>query len=380
MPWFQAGPLGVQQVQPRCTSGSPLHREEGVGVLDERKPLGVWRHPATMRAAAARRLVLKCRGAVPSIGRAMGSLASGLDPELEEAIAAARRRRRRSYSMPNARPMAELLDPLSVTPTDFWRQFMVLEKPVVMRGLVQGWPAVASRLWADWERLRDRFGDRLVSVEQGTHFYAPDATPGVRVPFGMYLDYMFRARDSAWLSDFHSQVRPMYLAQTDLFTDVPELRPDVSIPTFAASHPCGRGEHHVTVNAWLGRPGVISPPHWDMHHNILAQVTGFKLVLIWHRDAILPQTPGQEFSRSNISAIVDPRDETDPLAESVRQHETADLAVLQPGDALYIPPRFWHFCAAVDAPDSAHLPGTSEPSMSVNFWWPGPPRQQPLRR
>jgi hypothetical protein len=122
-------------------------------------------------------------------------------------------------------------DPSALTPTQFRRDFMIMDKPAVLRGIAAKWPAVShpQRAWKNWERLSEDFGERLVSVEVADVFYQADALTGVRIPFGLYLSYMheYARKRHSWPAD----VKNMYLGQTDLFSDIPELQSDISVPS-----------------------------------------------------------------------------------------------------------------------------------------------------
>lgn len=116
-----------------------------------------------------------------------------------------------------------------------WKTYVFREQPAVFRQAVSDWPAVRGAganqpRWAEWERLGERFGDRLVSVEQGAIFYGKDAVAGVRVPFGLYLTYMHAAASER--EQLHEELPPMYLGQSDIFEDVPEMERDITVPTF----------------------------------------------------------------------------------------------------------------------------------------------------
>jgi hypothetical protein len=141
--------------------------------------------------------------------------------------------------------------------------------------------------------------------------------------------------------------------------------------------PAGRGIGHATINAWFGRPGQVSPLHFDPQNNLLTQVDGYKLVLLYPPDTNMPRSTPLEagsHAQSNISDIVDPRDSSDASAAGLRAAETAQAVVLSPGDALFIPRKFWHFCAAVDSPELAEAatPGCRLASIGLNFWSPHP--------
>ena len=73
-----------------------------------------------------------------------------------------------------------------------------------------------------------------------------------------------------------------YLAQHELFDQIPPLRRDIITPDYCAlllaDEEDDGGAESVATNAWFGPGGTVSPLHNDPFHNLLAQVVGSKRV------------------------------------------------------------------------------------------------------
>lgn len=77
-----------------------------------------------------------------------------------------------------------------------------------------------------------------------------------------------------------------YLAQHQLFDQIPALRRDIMTPDYCAllleDEEDDRDAGSVAANAWFGPSGTVSPLHNDPFHNLLAQVVGTKRVSSTH--------------------------------------------------------------------------------------------------
>lgn len=267
--------------------------------------------------------------------------------------------------------------------------------PIILQGMCNDWPALKE--WKNYSGMKSRVSDEhlRVSVEVGGD-YMSSSMRMTEMNFHKLLD-IFQDRQKV-LESFNirssSQTKTsgkhMYVAQYDL-SNIPELVPDVSIPTLLSD--ISETDKLYAVKFWLGGPdGTSSPCHFDPYENLLCQVLGSKHVLLfppqeraflypYHNTTqrntsqipfskLLPSILSQ--SQPNQHAIVNSLtsdsitqefSSKDEVVANVFDkftgltHATATLATLQPGDALYIPRGWWHFCSAPAA------------SCSVNFWW-----------
>jgi lysine-specific demethylase 8 len=246
-------------------------------------------------------------------------------------------------------------------------------EPLIITSALSVWPAFTTGPWNSPSYLlfRTISGRRLVPIETGRSYV--DAGWGQSIiPFKKFLETYITNPSST----------PGYLAQHDLFTQIPSLRNDIAIPDYCYTTPSP--PHHSSplaskhaafprledpvLNAWFGPAGTISPLHTDPYHNILTQVVGSKYVRLYApRESAKLYARGVEdggVDMQNTSAVdvgvwegwdgsVEEAREKWPLVEGA---EFVDC-VLGEGDALYIPVGWWHYVRSLSV------------SFSVSFWW-----------
>lgn len=249
--------------------------------------------------------------------------------------------------------------------------------PLIIHGLMEHWPALNERAWKNPEYLMKKTigGRRLVPIETGKSYV--DANFGQKiVTFKEFLD--------SNILNPSSQAERSYLAQHDLFSQIPSLRQDIAIPDLCYTpapgpHPDSPFfEEHSKVpkltdvlqNAWFGPSGTTTPLHTDPYHNFLAQVVGRKYVRLYAPCDSMKLYPrgmegginmsntsrvdigllaGLDGSPSEIAAEV----EKFPLAKDARYWE----CILEESQCLYIPIGWWHFVRSLGV------------SFSVSFWF-----------
>jgi lysine-specific demethylase 8 len=219
--------------------------------------------------------------------------------------------------------------------------------PIVLDALVKHWPAVTK--WRDGAYLDEIVGDRTVPVELGKT-YVDDAWSQKLMTMREFMDAYVDGDDDESTRRASGGADVGYLAQHELFEQCPELKRDIEEPLY-----CALGTGTVcAVNAWFGPAHTESPAHTDPHHNLLCQVIGVKRVRLF-APSETPKMYPRDAPMSNTSRVdvMHPNLDEFPLFVDV---EFID-ATLYPGDALYIPPGWWHRVKAATV------------SFSVSYWW-----------
>jgi Cupin-like domain len=243
----------------------------------------------------------------------------------------------------------------------FDEEIRPLRQPAVFRGLGRDWPAVvAARESSDaavgyLKRFSHASPVNAIVGEpniEGRFFYTPDLkalnfTRGTS-PLDPFLDRLLNDRDVA---------RPYAMA-------VQSIAAEELLPGFTADNRTDLVEGDVIPRLWLGN-AIRVAAHYDLMENIGIVVAGSRRFTLFPPEQVanlymgpLELTPaGTPVSLVDLAApdlVRFPR-----FAEAQAE---AQVATLEPGDAIYIPFHWWH---AVDS--------LAPVSVFMNYWWnPGP--------
>jgi hypothetical protein len=246
---------------------------------------------------------------------------------------------------PGAVPYAELLD---------------TGQPAIIRGLVRDWP-LARQASAEQAAayLKSFYQGRpivafIARPELGGRFgYTPDATQldfkSDRGNLEQYLELMLAHLDDA-------DAPSWYIGSTDVDLFLPGFRAENDLELnhamFESSPPM--------VSAWIGNR-TTALAHHDMSHNIACCLVGRRRFVLFPPEQVgnlypgpLEPTPGGQVV--TMTDIDQPDFERFPrLREALA---AAQVAVLEPGDALFYPAMWWH---QVNALESFNV--------MINYWW-----------
>lgn len=206
--------------------------------------------------------------------------------------------------------------------------------PLVIRNHCQNMPAV--RKWS-FPFLLQELHSRTFPVEIGTKYSDEDWSQKM-MTFRNFIE--------------NSNNERLYLAQHRLFDQVPHLKNDVIIPDICFRE--STNTENVDLNMWIGPADTVSPLHTDPRKNMFVQVHGTKLFRmvspddtesVYPFDGILSNTSQVDVENPNLEEF--------PDFAKVRVLD----AVVNPGDAIFIPEKWWHFVRS------------TTPSISISFWF-----------
>jgi Cupin-like domain len=229
-------------------------------------------------------------------------------------------------------------------------------RPLVIRGLVRDWPIVAAAAQSDVAFARMLAGfdngtpvDALVmpAGEEGVIGYSAD---GSRFNFDHYRASVSQGLNKLLKLDDHDA--PGVAMQSAPIAGC--------LPGFLDQHAVPFLGEQIKPRIWIGNR-VTTPAHFDEYHNIACVVCGVRRFTLFAPDQIgnlyigpLDYAPtGAAISMARLDRLDDPRYPRLRLAM-----ENAVVADLEPGDAIYIPPMWWH-----------HVASLKKLNALVNYWW-----------
>jgi hypothetical protein len=235
-------------------------------------------------------------------------------------------------------------------------------RPAILRGIARDLPLVAAGLEGaesaiTWIKRFD--GGRLVTAYIGD--------PAIRGRFGYTDDCsalnFLRERGSLsgyldrLLAGIGDPAAPaIYLGSTDIDQYLPGIRAEAALPFGDLQ----LVKHPPLVSIWIGNRTIASA-HFDMSNNIAVTLVGRRRFTLFPPDQAVNLYPGP-LDLTPAGQVVSMVDFDAPdLARHPRFAEAiaaAEVAEMDPGDALIYPALWWHQVEALD-PFNA----------MINYWW-----------
>lgn len=241
----------------------------------------------------------------------------------------------------------------------FHNEVVSANKPAVIRSLVADWPAVRQSRSSTAATCQ-----YLEGLDIGKLVYTIAAPPGACGRF-------FYSDDLQGLNFKRGQIPlAQVLAQLLASENEPETHSiavqalDVreALPEFERQNPARLIDGAVAPTMWIGTKGLVAP-HYDVHRNLACVVAGKRQFILFPPGQIANLYPGPMLNAPGgvpISMVDVWNPDFDRFPRYSEALEVAQEAVLEPGDAIYIPSVWWHGVASLE-----------RVNVLVNYWWGG---------
>lgn len=231
------------------------------------------------------------------------------------------------------------------------------DHPIILRGLVNNWPVVKA-----CKRSNKEAKTYLHSFYKNSPIQAFIGSPAIKGRFfynNEVNDLNFETTKLS-LTEFlektqrhksSSEPPALYVGSTNIDACLPGLREENDL---------NLGDHNPLVSIWLGNQSRIAA-HYDAPNNIACNIIGKRRFILFPPEQITNLYIGPiDFTPAGQSASMVDFHNPD-FAKYPRFQEaltSAQIAELEPGDAIFIPSMWWH-----------HVEGLSYFNALVNYWW-----------
>jgi hypothetical protein len=234
-------------------------------------------------------------------------------------------------------------------------------EPLLLRGLVADWPFVKAGTESASAAV-----NYLLGFYEGTPVGVGCGPPEIAGRF-FYNDDL-----SGFNFDKHSATLDQVLTEILSCEQVDEApsyyvgstKIDTCLPGFRDENDVAFGDRAPLASIWLGSRSRISA-HWDLPDNLACCAVGRRRFTLFPPEQLenlyvgpLHITP----SGRDISLVDFHNPDFDKYPKFREALKSAQVAEMQPGDALVIPSMWWH-----------HVEGLDSFNVLINYWW----RQSP---
>lgn len=249
-------------------------------------------------------------------------------------------------------PVIETIAPPSRERFD--KEIRPAAKPVIMRGIAKGWPAVEQAM-KGVVPLFQYLSAMDTGQSQGTLVKKTEE----REKF-FYSDDL-RTQNYETVSETASVALENLLSPPDNKTRyIQSVKLDDHFKGFSDDNSLPLIEPNVAGRAWIGGETTVQT-HFDCNENIAICVLGKRELTLFPPDQLpnlyigpLETAPGG--ANVSLTNLETPDFDTHPKFKEALKH--AQSATLLAGDAIYIPYGWWH-----------HVRALAPLNMLVNYWW-----------
>ncbi|AXP82436.1 Cupin superfamily protein [Mariniflexile rhizosphaerae] len=218
------------------------------------------------------------------------------------------------------------------------------KKPIVIRGLAKEWNATKN--W-DLDFFLNLKEDKDVDLLEGN--FIQDDNRYKKSSFKSFIKKLIDAETNK------EEIKD-YLTTLDIFNYFPSLKNDVDFSIF---------EDHTQINditAWIGPSGTISGFHNDTGKNMYSQIKGRKMFIIAAPKYNKKMYPSPKYINGGRASKVDINNFTPEKFPKFKEVKFLHV-ILEPGDVLHVPAKWWHYVQSLDTSISVSNFGFSKLEM-----------------
>lgn len=245
----------------------------------------------------------------------------------------------------------------TLTPDQFREQVIPAYQPVIIRQYARDWPAVKKQ-----QESPEALARYLQGFDQGKDIITYTGDPAIQGRF-------FYQEDLEGFN-FERTQEPFTTAIDKILEQIDQPNPPSiysgavtisdHIPGFSRENRCELAGNTAIARIWMGNTAIVSA-HYDMLDNIVCAVSGRRRFTLFPPEQVSNLYVGPiDFTLSGQPVSMVPLH--NPDLERYPKFKTAlaaaQVAELEPGDALYIPKLWWHHVESLEAFNTI-----------VNYWW-----------
>jgi hypothetical protein len=236
----------------------------------------------------------------------------------------------------------------------FQREIMAAEKPVVLKGLIDHWPALAAG-----RQSASAMMGYLKAMDRGALapvMEAPFATGG-RYTYAPGLSEFTFSKRQGGISETLDRISTNLGRPDAPFIAIQMLPLDSHLPDFVRANPAPLLPAQVPPRLWIGGP-LKTQTHNDRDHNLACVIAGRRRFLLFPPEQVANLYVGPLDAPPPLSLVDPEAPDFERFPRFCDALAAASVAWLDPGDCLFLPKYWWHHVTSLD-PFNA----------MVNYWW-----------
>jgi len=243
------------------------------------------------------------------------------------------------------------------TPDEFRAEILPSEQPIVMRGIARDWPLVIAAL----KDAREAMSLLEASANgQRTKVLRTDPSQNGRFHYGSDVGSFNFIRGEGNVADILAGLRDQEMSYRPFAIAAQAMIAERYFPGFTLTHPMPLVPAAAEPRVWISNEAKVAT-HNDATENVAVVAAGLRRFTLFPPSAepdlyMGPHHPTPAGTRISMVHVTAP--DFDRFPRYAAALEVAQVAELSPGDAIFIPRKWYH-----------HVEALERFNVLVNYWW-----------